>query len=206
MNRTFVLDGQTVKRSFQLIGLLMAFACSSFGSSITFTDITTASGTIGSTAFKDDLITISAVGNTSSIQSFSGGISLNVSSASITIAGVGTFQFTTPTRFFDNTNSQTVGFSRAGIFGGDLINGPTNPAFSSWAMKTSIGPITGSGVILQWTISPVLTSGGTLVLFNANPGVTFSADVSTVPEPGTLLLLATGLLCIGRFVKEKIAC
>jgi hypothetical protein len=194
MNRTFALDAQIVRRSFQLMGLLMAFACSSFASSITFTDITTASGTIGSTSFTNDVITISAVGNTSSIQKIPLGFFINVSSASIMIDGVGTFLFTTGTRFFDNTTSQLVGFSRAGITGADLIDGPTNPAFSSWAMKTSIGPITGTGSIFQWTLSPVLTSGGTLALLNASPNVTFSARVSTVPEPGTLLLVATGLL------------
>jgi len=206
MNRTFALGAQTLKRSFQCMGLLMAFACSSFGSLITFTDITTASGTIGSTSFTSALITISAVGDTSNIQSFSGGFSINDDSASITINGLGTFPFITGTRFFVNNLNETPGFSRA--TGADLIDGPTDPAFSSWNMLTSIGPITGdTGQILQWTLIPVLTSGGVLVLDNAYPtDITFSAQVGApVPEPGTLLLLATGLLGVGRFVKRKIA-
>jgi len=127
MNRMFVLEAQTGKRWFQLMSLLMAFACSSFGSTIKFTDITTASGTIGSTSFTNEPITTSAVG------------------------------------------------------------------------------IEGLGGVGQWgpPFPPVVTSGGTLVLDTASPDVTFSAQV--VPEPGTFLLLAGGLLGVGRFVKHRIA-
>jgi hypothetical protein len=205
MSRTLALDAQTVKRSFQLMGLLMVFACSSFGRSITFTDVTTASGTIGLTSFTSDPITISAVGDTSSIQSFTGGFSIDDSSASVTIGGVGTFLLTTGTRFFVTNSLELVGFSRAGINGSDLIDGPTNSEFSSWAMLTSIGPITGAGEIFEWTLSPVITSGGTLVLDDASPDVTFSAQVGSVtPEPSTFLLFGPALLGIGRFVKRKI--
>jgi hypothetical protein len=212
MNRIFALDGQIMKRSFQLIVLLTAFACSAFGSTITFTDITTASGTIGSTSFTNDPITISAVGDTSKTIECMNLFSLNNSSASITIDGLGTFLFTTGTRFFASNGTESVGFSRAGLSGLDLIDGPLgNSAFSSWSMLTSIGPITGSGEVTQWGAGwpPVVTTGGTLVLDDATPVITFSAKVDpadpAVPEPGTFLLLATGLLGIGRFVKQRIA-
>jgi hypothetical protein len=214
MNR-IALHPQTVKRSFQLMGLLTAFACSAFGSTITFTDITAASGTIGSTSFTNDPITISAVGNTSSVQPIDHGVAgffIDNSSASIAIDGLGTFLFTTGTKFFVNNSSHLVGFSRSGVNGADLIDGPTNSAFSSWSMLGSIGPVTGGGVILQWNnvqcpscgpLPPVVTSGGTLVLDNASPDVTFSAHV--VPEPGTFLFLTTGLLGVGLSVKRKVA-
>ncbi len=204
MNR--ILGAQTMKRSFQLMGLLIAFTCSSFAGPITFTDLTTASGTIGSTPFTDAAITITGIGDTSNLQSFSGGFFINDNSASIMITGVGTFDFITATRFFVNNTGEIVGFSRAGSTGLDLIDGPSNSAFSSWGMLTSIGPFTGPGTILQWQASPVITSGGTLVLDNATPNVTFSAQVgATTPEPGTFLLLATAVLGAGRFVKQKIA-
>jgi hypothetical protein len=205
VNRILASDAQSVKRSFQLIGLLIVFACSSFGSTITYTDITTASGTIGSTSFTSAPITISAVGDTANRQSISQGFFIDNSSASVTIGGLGTFLFTTGTRFFVNNLSSTPGFSRAGSLGADLIDGPSNSAFSSWDMLTSIGPITGVGGILQWTLSPVLTSGGTLVLDNASAGITFSAQVSsTTPEPGTVGLLGTGIIAAAGFVRRKL--
>jgi hypothetical protein len=204
MNR--ILGTQTMKRSFQLMGLLIAFTCSSFAGPITFTDLTTASGMIGSTPFLNAAITITGIGDTSNIQSFSGGFFINDNSASVTITGVGTFQFITATRFFVNNTGELVGFSRAGSTGLDLIDGPTNSAFSSWGMLTSIGPFMGPGSILQWSASPVNTSGGTLVLDDGTPNVTFSAQVGgTTPEPGTFLLFATAVLGAGRFVKRKIA-
>ena len=141
MNR--ILGAQTMKRSFQLMGLLIAFTCSSFAGPITFTDLTTASGTIGSTPFTDAAITITGIGDTSNIQSFSGGFFINDNSASIMITGVGTFDFITATRFFVNNLGEIVGFSRAGSTGLDLIDGPSNSAFSSWGMLTSIRAIYG---------------------------------------------------------------
>jgi hypothetical protein len=185
--------------------LLTVFAGSSFagtvtfsavvsGASITFTDATTATGTIGSTSFTDDSITIWAIADTSAIQSDSQGFFVNNTSASVTISGIGTFSFSSGTRFFVSNTGQEVGFSRAGISGSDLIDGPINPAFSSWNMLTSIGPFTGGGGILQWDLSPVLTSGGTLVLANNAP----------VAEPSTFLLFGIGLLGLGCFVRGKL--
>ena len=200
MNRIFAFDLKTLKRVFQLVGLLTAFACSSFGSSITYTYNIFDSGTIGFTSFGDVAITIPGVGNTSNIQPGFGGFYVDLNSASITIAGVGTFEFTTPTAFF--AGGKTVAFcSSPGCT--DLVLGPKSPAFSSWALNTSIGPITGQGQVLQWTLTSVLTSGGAVVLGDLSAADTFSAR-SSVPEPGALLLLATGLLGIGRFVKGKI--
>jgi hypothetical protein len=174
---------------------------------ITFADITIASGTIGQTSFTNALITISAFADTSNIAPIVGGdgFSLDNASASITIGSLGTFTFVTGTRFFQNFG--LPGFSRASTSGFDLINGPAGePAFSSWAMLTSIGPITGFGGVLQWSaggpLPAVVTSGGTLVLSDGAADITFSARVSA-PEPSTILLIATALLGLGRFMRRQ---
>jgi hypothetical protein len=195
-----------------VLGVMIAVVAKA--SPITFTDITTASGTIGSTSFTNDPITISAASDTSGIVPISGGFSLDDSSASVTIGSLGTFNFTTGTRFF--VNNTVVGFSRSSTLGADLIDGPSNPAFSSWAMLTSIGPFTGIGIIQQWdnvqcpTCPPlpaVVTNGGTLVLDNASPNVTFSAQIGTVPAPligrGLPVLLAVGGILFGVKVLER---
>jgi hypothetical protein len=182
-----------------LLGTVLGVAANA--SPIVFTYITIASGTIGSTSFTNALITISAVADTSNIVPVPSprGLSLDNSLASITIGSLGTFTFTTGTRFIVNheNGGGVVDFSRSSLTGTDLIEGPVNSAFSSWDMLTSIGPITGEGTILQWSesqcggclppVPDVVTNGGTLVLFNASPDVTFSAVLAPVfaGTPGT---------------------
>lgn len=107
------------------------------------------------------------------------GFSLQHSTASITIDGVGTLQFVTPTRTFVNNELDLVGFSRAD--GSDLFNGPQDASFGTWDMTTSIGPIAGTGSLLQWD-SVVETDAGVLefddgpspAIFTAVPAVVFA--------------------------------
>ena len=180
--------------------LLVLYAPSSFADPVTFTHQGTGSGSIAGTPFSTTSFTITAVGDTLNRMSFPGGFFINHTSASISIAGVGTFTFTTPTRTFVNNTSQIVGFSRAGATGLDLFNGPTNPAFSTYNMLTSIGPVAGTGELLQWTTMPVLTSGGQLVFNNGTTPATFTAVVggaTAIPEPASLTLLGLGLAAAG---------
>jgi hypothetical protein len=91
-----------------------------------------------------------------------------------------------------------VGFSRAGADGLDLMDGP--PISQVWNMQTSLGPITGSGFIFQWNLSPVVTNGGVLVLNDSDSDlqITFSASVgnAVAPEPATVSMLVAGLASI----------
>ena len=106
--------------------------------------------------------------------------------------------FVTGTRTFVNQGSEIVGFSRAGTGGLDLYNGPLDALFGAWDMTTSIGPILGSSSLLQWLSGPVTTSGGVLAFDNAQTRGTFQAIVGRqVPEPGTLVLAAVGVLALG---------
>lgn len=166
---------------------------------ITFTHAGTASGNLAGIAFTDAAITITAVGDTANRTSFSAGYFIDHDSAQVAIAGVGTFSFVTGTRTFYNDLATVAGFSRDGAGGDDLLNGPISAALSGWDMTTSIGPVAGTVGFLQWGVSPVLTSGGVLLL-NSNAGAGyFKAEVGgTVPDSGsTWLLFITAVVALG---------
>jgi len=151
-------------------------------------------GTIGNFFFEPTGFVITATGDTDDRTSFGNGFSIVHLTASIAIDGVGTFDFITGTRTFVNNSLSLVGFSRAS--GTDLFDGPTNADFAAWDMLSSIGPIPGTGELLQWQLSPINTSGGVLV-FNdeRSTEASFTAIVGTpVPVPGSIVLVMLGLV------------
>ena len=136
---------------------------------------------------------ITATGDTDNRDSFVGGFSIDHLTASIAIEGLGTFDFITGTRTFVNNSLSLVGFSRAP--GSDLFDGPDDAAFAAWDMLSSIGPIAGTGDLLQLLSSPINTSGGVLVFNDGVTGAQFTAIVGiTVPVPGSIVLVMLGLV------------
>ena len=179
-------------------------AASAHATPITYVHTGSGSGTLDQVSFgalAPVAFTITATGDTANVQSCGVSCLFNDNlSASITIAGVGTFNFTTPTRFF--AAATVVGFSRAGVLGLDLFNGP---ALAAWDMTSSVGPILGSGLLLQWGSSPVLTDGGTLFFNDGLSDATFTATVDAqVPEPMTLWLVAMALLLAFGIARRRI--
>ena len=180
--------------------LFLTTAAAASAAPITYVHTGFGSGTLDGNGFgaaAPVAFTINATSDTTTIQSCGVDCFFNNNlTASITIGGLGTFDFLTPTRFFFNDNAgDVVGFSRAGGVGGDLFDGPSVPG-GGWDMTTSIGPVVGIGTLLQWTNSPVNTTGGVLVFNNGNSTSSFTATVGA-PEPATLLLLGVGAVCGG---------
>jgi hypothetical protein len=193
-----------IKRVAFLSALTLGIASLASAAPITYTHSGFGSGTLDGVAFGSlapVAFTITAEGDTDNRQSVlcCGGLFLTAyfidnDSASIQIAGLGTFDFTTPTRFFSNVENGIVGFSRAGFFGSDLFNGPNG---GGWDMTTSIGPINGDGFL--WWGPNVFTDGGLLEFNRLASDATFEAVVGgSVPEPASLLLMGAGIALAAR--------
>ena len=170
---------------------------------ITITYSSTASGTLAGNPFTDAAFTITALADTANRQTVVPGLFFYVNdSAQIAIAGVGTFSFTSPTSSFLTTFASLAGFSRSNgsNLGSDLVSTSDN-GFQTYDLLSSFGPTSSSsGAIQQWAASPaVTTSGGTLLLNDASAFVTYQAVVNSagVPEPGTSLLMLSGLGALG---------
>ncbi|HEX5222966.1 MAG TPA: hypothetical protein VFZ59_25640 [Verrucomicrobiae bacterium] len=184
---------------------LVGLAANTFAASITFTHTGVGSGSIGDVSFSEKAFTFTAIGDTSSRVTFEPnafGYSIDHTSASINISGVGSFTLASPTRTFVNNEYSVVGLSRAGGSQLDLFNGPIHFSLASWDMLSSIGPLNGSGFLLQWDNS-IITEGG-ILNFQSNPtAVTFQAEV--VPEPGCAALLLIAAAAAFRFRREVMA-
>ena len=178
-----------------LAGIAGLLALTGTASALPITYISTGSGsgTLGGVAFGSLApldFTITGIADTANVQVCAALCVYNDNlSASISIAGLGTFDFITATRFFDNNTA--IGFSRAGLGGADLFDGFLGPT----DLVSNYGPVFGTANLLQWSNSPVVTSGGVLVFNSGQSAASFQAITSAVevPEPATWMLLGAGL-------------
>ena len=160
---------------------------------ITFTETQIGIGSLGGTPFNNVLVTIVLTTDTSTITGGSG-VFFDIGPATVTVAGLGTATFTDTMEAVVSQGCPCAGISdettdRAVMF-------DTNSAFSTYDLSTAIGPLLGessgnSGLGFSTSMGAFILSSS---LNNEDHPATFTATtVGSVPEPGTLGLLAAGI-------------
>jgi len=192
-----------------LIGALLVLASvkTVSATTITFTFAGTGSGDVGGTnfvggtSFTNQPFTITAIADTTNITSCGAPcIYVDSTSSTIAITGFSLANVTSGTRVFDNF---ALGYSRAGAGGKDLLN-MADPAFLTYGLSTSLGPIFNAIPIIivpnQFDCAfGCVTSNLGNIEFSSITNVTFNAvtGAAGVPEPATLTLLGIGSLAVG---------
>jgi PEP-CTERM motif len=188
---------------------------------ITVSISTVASGTLGTTSFSDATVTMQAFFTTeltgcilciydrlygfTYVDGFAG------LTATVTIAGLGTYASTG--NFF--ASLMLPGELQLADVEGHLGLNVESPAFTDTNFLTPFGPITGpiSEPELGANCPPkkfgycpisMYTSGGVLVLTSVADTATAEEQVGgSVPEPGTLGMIVTGLLGVSGFLRRS---
>ena len=162
----------------------------------------TGAGYLGGSYFENASFTITLTGDTNNVQDQGGGLFVNVaSSGQVAIQGLNTADFLIPMQLFVNQPFSVAGLSRAPD-AADLID-MSDPSFGGYDLKTAFGPVLipfpyFGQFNCQWGC--VSTSQGDLE-FISMTDVSFSA--TTVPEPGTLMLMGAGALGLVQRLRRK---
>ena len=181
------------------LGLFSLCCVAASASTITYTEIlANANGVLDGTTFTGQTVTLTLMGDTAGITNPLAGIFENHGPATVSVSGVGTDTFTDTIFVGDSQGSTLAGFVDAST-SSDILD-IANSAFATYALDTSIGPVSGGTSSVGTDLYN--TMGGTFEItspLNVDHSATFSA--TGVPEPGTFALMAFGIA--GVFLSRR---
>jgi hypothetical protein len=136
-------------------------------------------------------------GDTSTITNPSSGIYFDLGTATVSVSSGGSDTFTDSIEAFDIQSVDEAGTVDATAHA-DLLD-VFNSSFATYALETSIGPLSG-GSAGNSGISSYSTLGGSFEFTSALNGDHPASFAASTPEPGTLGLIGAGigLLLINR--------
>jgi hypothetical protein len=188
-----------IPTSVGLLSLALIGAGFAGGTSITFTESATASGTLGSTPFTNTLVTFTASGDTSNVTEDAPQLfDINGLTISINIASLDTTATLNDT-VYSFQGDDAAGFSD-GPGGGIILETSSDEIGRSYDLTTSMGPITGVSYINSGF--EVGTNEG-LFDFTSAGNATFTATVGGAPEPTTMALFGLGLAGLAALTRRR---